>query len=112
MAKYTYYQSDNKIIAISSYAGKTVKGYAKCAPEDTFDTKKGKELAAARCNAKVADKRLKNATSKYHEAVAAYHKTLEHMNAMASYLEDSAAKKNEADNYVDTVLASFYDKED
>jgi len=41
--------------------GKPVRGVAKCAPNDEFDINKGKELAAARCNLKVAQKRVKKA---------------------------------------------------
>ena len=40
--KYRYYTAGNKIIAVSTYAGKTVRGIAKCAEGDTFDIEKGK----------------------------------------------------------------------
>ena len=45
------------VVAISTYAGKTVKGYAKCHPDDTWDWEKGKALAIARCAEKIAAKR-------------------------------------------------------
>lgn len=61
LEKYKFYIAKNKVIAVSTYAGKTVRGVAVCADSDTFDLEKGKRLAAARCNAKVAEKRLKNA---------------------------------------------------
>ena len=32
--------SKNEIIAVSTYAGKTVKGVAKCDPRDSFDKSK------------------------------------------------------------------------
>lgn len=41
--------SANDVIAVSTYAGKTVKGIAKCDPRDTFDIDKGVEIAEARC---------------------------------------------------------------
>ena len=78
-----------KIIAISTYAGRTVKGVAKCHPNDEFDVEFGKKLAAARCNEKVADKRFQRATNKYD---AAFHKLLEaqkEINRVRVYLEDS-----------------------
>lgn len=45
--------SKNEIIAVSTYAGKTVKGVAKCDPRDSFDKSKGEQLAIARCAAKL-----------------------------------------------------------
>ena len=47
--KYKYVVKDNKeIIAISTYAGKTVKARASCNPEDKYDEEFGKKLASAR----------------------------------------------------------------
>lgn len=57
------------VVAISSYAGKPVRGIAKCNPGDSFDVEFGKKLAAARCNLKIAQKRHKRAHDKYLEAV-------------------------------------------
>ena len=44
--KYKYYTAGNKVIAVSTYAGKTVKGVAKCDPKDIslsafYQTRKG-----------------------------------------------------------------------
>lgn len=89
---YTFYQDKNKIIAISSYAGKTVKGYAKCAPEDTFNTSIGKELAAARCGAKIALKRRKAAEKKYHDAVQELYAAQAKLEKMSNYLIDANAR--------------------
>lgn len=47
------------ILAISSFAGKTVKGVAKLDPRDSFDPTSGEELAKARCRSKIAQRRLK-----------------------------------------------------
>ena len=58
---YTQKDGIKVIIAMSTYAGKTVKGMAKCHPSDTYDEEKGKKLAAARCNLKIAELRYKNA---------------------------------------------------
>ena len=65
LEKYRYYIAGNKIIAVSTYAGRTVRGVAICHPQDSFDIEAGKKLAAARCNQKVADKRYERALSKY-----------------------------------------------
>ena len=74
LERYKFYIAKNKVIAVSTYAGKTVRGVAVCADSDTFDIEKGKRLAAARCNVKIAEKRLKNAEeeSLYFEQLMEY----------------------------------------
>ena len=54
ISKYKFFVTpdQSKIIAVSTYAGKTVKGVAKRDPRDSFDLDFGKELAAARCAAR------------------------------------------------------------
>ena len=90
MSKYKFFtDGTNKIVAVSTYAGRTVRGVAKCDPRDTFDTEKGEELAKARCAEKVAAKRLARAESeleKANRAVAAAQKRVE---KMQSYVKDS-----------------------
>lgn len=69
MFNYKYIVTGNKVIALSTYAGKTVRGVAKCAPGDEFDIEKGKDLATARCAYKIAQKRWKRSCQKLGEAV-------------------------------------------
>ena len=64
---YKYVVTPTKIIALSTYAGRTVRGIAKCHPNDTFNEEFGKALAAARCNEKIAEKRYARARKKYFE---------------------------------------------
>lgn len=56
--------SVTKVIAVSTYAGRSVRGVAICSIHDEFNLEKGKKLAAARCNAKVAKLRYKNSSRK------------------------------------------------
>ena len=65
MDKYKFYYAGNKVIAVSTYGGQRVRGVAVCSKDDEFDVEKGKKLAAARCNAKVARKRHDRAVAKY-----------------------------------------------
>ena len=67
---YRIYETPNKVIAVSSFAGQTVRGVAKCNPADEFDPEKGTALAIARCDTKIAEKRMKRACSKVDEAKA------------------------------------------
>lgn len=65
MARYTFYKQGNNVICVSHYAGKTVKGIAKCAPSDNYDENFGKALAQLRCDIKVANKRYQAAQANY-----------------------------------------------
>lgn len=95
--KYKFAQTkDNTIIAISTFAGKTVKGTAKCAPSDEFDPEKGKELAAARCNLKVAKKRKARASKKYMEAAKAADEAIAWYDKMKQYYMDAEDAVDEA----------------
>lgn len=107
MGRYKFYIADNKVIAVSSYAGKTVKGVAKCSPEDTFDVEKGKQLAAARCNAKIAEKREKRAWEKVREAEEAVNKASEYYDKMRVYRDDSVIAREEAETELDDILESL-----
>ena len=94
--KYKFYQYKDKngkdtVAAASTYAGRTVKGYAKCDPKDQFSIEKGKELAAARCNAKIASKRAKRAESKVEEAKMLVDEALAYLADMTQYQADACA---------------------
>ena len=87
--EYRYVFTGNKIIAISSYAGRTVKGVAKCHPNDEFDLEAGKALAAARCNKKIAAKRWARALKKYNEAFDEMNRIVEEYDKARSYMMDA-----------------------
>ena len=105
--KYKFYQFKNEnggttISAVSTYAGRTVKGYAKCDPRDNFNVEKGKELAAARCNLKIAEKRRDRASKKYLEATQAVIEANAYFEKMKQYFMD-------ADDQVDEAAAELRD---
>ena len=69
---YKVYTHGNEVVAVTSFARRPVRAVAKCDPRDTFDVEFGKALAIARCDVKVADKRLaaaKKRLVKAHEAM-------------------------------------------
>ena len=99
--QYKFYKFKNEnggttISAVSTYAGRTVKGYAKCDPRDNFDIEKGKELAAARCNLKVAEKRLNHASDKYMKASRAADEAIRYFEKMKQYYIDSVDQVDDA----------------
>lgn len=98
--KYHYYVAGDKVIATSTYAGKTVRGIAKCAEGDTFDVEKGKRLAALRCAEKVAKKRLKRAMRQMHEATWTFEQARLRYKDMTDYYRD--ATKTFCDAQIET----------
>ena len=89
---------------MSTYAGRAVKGYAKCNPNDEYVTADGMMLAAARCNLKVAEKRQARAAEKYEAAVAALVAAHDHLSAMSAYFSDSAVAVKEAKADLEKIL--------
>ena len=102
---YKFYVAGNKVFAVSSFAGATVRGVAKCNPNDEFDLEYGKALAAARCQEKIAAKRCKRAYSKVDEARAQVNAALAHLQKMMTYEADSEANYNIAAYELAQVLA-------
>lgn len=85
-----------KVIAVSSFAGQPVRGVAVCNPRDEFDLEKGKALAAARCNFKVAQKRYRRAMEKLYDASLARISAGEKYLNMANYSIDAEEAMNNA----------------
>lgn len=89
MDKYRFYEGSGKVIAVSTFAGKKVRGVAKCDPRDDFDQEKGKTLAAARCAQKIAYKRQARAKRQYMAAQAKLKAALAETERMRKYVDDS-----------------------
>lgn len=86
---YKFFHTKNKCICVSSYAGKPIRGIAKCAPGDTFDYEIGDKLARLRCDVKVMSARYNRAAKKFAEAEEAYLRAKRHYEKMAQYKDDS-----------------------
>lgn len=97
--KYKFYTNGTRVIAVSTYAGRTVRGVAICHDGDEFSLEKGKELAALRCDEKVARKRLARAKRKVEEARRGYINAKDHFDKMINYKDDAAY------NLAEVVLA-------
>lgn len=105
--KFIVIPEKRKIIAISHYQGKVVKATAVCHPNDKFDLEKGKELAAARCNEKVAEKRLRRAIQKLNEADDIYYRAMNKYANMVAYKSDAIEEKIAARKKVEELLGNF-----
>lgn len=93
---YRYIIVGKKIIAVSSFAKKPVRGVAVCSDSDHFNEANGKMLAALRCDEKVAKKRLNKATSDYYEVLEKLNNCNEEFRRVCNYLTDASRKYDEA----------------
>ena len=93
---YRFYSTADRVIAVSTYAGRIVRGVAICAENDQFSIEIGKKLAAARCNAKIAHKRRNRAERKFKEAVDAMKAAEAQLAKMTHYFNDSMDAEKEA----------------
>lgn len=105
--KYRYHTNGHKVIAVTTYAGKTVRGVANCDPGDTFSLDKGKDLAAARCAVKVAQKRVARARRKEQEAIEAFYNASDYMDKMTTYHSDAVNEQYDAEANLKEVLNSL-----
>ena len=79
--KVRFIHINNKIIAITKYAGDVIRASAKCNPEDEFNAAFGEKLAEAKLKVKLAkrrktwaEKQRKKANEKYIQACAVKNK--------------------------------------
>ena len=98
MARYRFIHNDNKVICISTFAKKSVKGVAKCSPSDDFNLETGKKLAQLRCDLKVADKRANRAAEKYVDAEDELYIATAHFNEMHDYFYNAELEYEKALN--------------
>jgi hypothetical protein len=96
-----------QIVAISTYAGKWVKGRATCHSDDTFNEEKGTELAVARCAHSVAKKRRAYAREKMNKAALHLLEAQKYYEKMNLYYADACAEVEEAATDVSAILAEM-----
>lgn len=107
MARYNIFKNEKgKIIVTSTYAKKTVRGVASWDKEGEYDEELGIQLAKARCDVKIANKRVLRAKEKCDEAAAAYKKATKSCQDSKDYLLRATEELNEAMN----VLQELYVK--
>ena len=105
--KYTYVVNGNKIIALQTYGGKVYRGVAKCAPEDEFDFEIGQQLAAARCNKKIAQARFAAANQKYNNAFDQCEYWQKQKDKYAHFTNDAAESVRIASDHLFALECNF-----
>lgn len=99
-----------QVIAVSSFAGHKVRGVAKCNPKDTFNLENGKRLAVARCNRKIAKRRMARAADRYSDAFAAMLAANEQYEKARQYYIDAVDKSDEAVEELNVILMEMDEK--
>ena len=111
MGRYKVYTNGtDKVVVASTYAGKVVRGTAKCNPEDKFDFDIGVELAQLRCDRKIAKKRYRRALAKQAEAVTQLAKAMINKGKMDTYLADADACFADVEAKYNSVLNKHFFK--
>lgn len=105
---YTIY-TDNKtrVIAVSTYAGKSVRGIATCASGDEFDLSAGVKIAANRCAVRIAEKRLRNATNRYETTKMWFEEASKCIGEAAEYKSDAVEKLAAAQKKLEKTIKSI-----
>ena len=101
---YSYNIDGNTIEATSSYAGNPVVGRAKCHESDEYDVFRGKAIAAARCNLKIAERRFKRATAKVDKVNKEMLELSKKIQKAGSYYYDSLQNLKDAKAILESAL--------
>ena len=109
--KYKHYsfivnEDKKKVIAVTHYAGRAIRGIAKCSPEDAFNMELGCMLAVARAEEKVAKAKVRNASAKYLEAAKAADAAQKRFDDMKQYYIDSVDQLDEIEEELNNLLKS------
>lgn len=88
MRYHFYTDGKRKVICVTTFAKKPVKGVAVCAEGDTFDLEKGKALAKARCDYYFGIKRLEYARERFNTIADIYSQVNRMKHEAMDYLND------------------------
>ena len=105
--RYSYVMHGDVISAGAKFAGNWVWGHARRHPADEYDETFGKDLAAARCNEKIAAKRYARAQKKYLEMCEELKDFQARAHKLGDYLRDSYEAHKEAKRIVAEVRSGI-----
>ena len=99
--KYKFYQfyvdeKNRQVIAVTHYAGRTIRATAKCHPDDIFDLEMGKKVAVAKAEIKVAKAKKRSAVVSYLDAAVIADAAHAHFNDMKQYYMDAIDQLDDA----------------
>ena len=92
------------VVVVCRYAGRPIRGVAKCSPNDTFDLEKGTEIAKTRANLKVAKMRKKRALEKRREAESIAVKAWDDSREAHAYWMDARNQYKQLEKHLEEIL--------
>lgn len=112
MARYNFYghtrpDGTKRIICVSSYAGKKVRGVAICAENDEFSEEKGMALAKARVDVEISRRRQLRAFQKLDEAEAALGAAERELDRMTVYSAEAGEQLEAANAALEEILKTM-----
>lgn len=103
--RYKFYTNGtNVVVCKSTFAKKVVAGVAKCNPSDQFSLEFGEKLAQARCDYKIAKKRLRYAKEQRFLTSKIAEKTRKEYVRAQKYMEDAIRDLNDARTKVEELV--------
>lgn len=98
--KYHFYYNfaNNTVVCITFYKGQTIRGAAKCNPDDNFNLDVGRRLAYLRCKQKFAKKKLKHSRKVYNESAIISAKAKNNFEKAREFMNDSEMQFENANN--------------
>lgn len=104
---YTYSVNGNTVYCITHYAGRPVRGTSKCDPSDEFNLEDGKKLSKARCNVKVAKKKLKMKQEKAKRALSELQIAIKNAEHAQKYQQEAMLFLQDAENTLAEIEAKL-----
>ena len=98
-----------EVIALSTFAGRTVRGKAILDEKDAFDLETGKKLAALRCAEKIGIKRVLRANDCLDCADAHVEAAKRFQDKMTHYYEDATLELAAVRDELDELMAKLMD---
>jgi hypothetical protein len=105
--KYNVSEDNRTVECLSSFAGKPVRGIAKCDPDDNFNVESGKEIAFARCELKISNKRRKKAFANYARAQADFERAKERLTKASDYIVDATIEYGENKKKLEAIESKY-----
>lgn len=103
--RYKFYATPGpKVVCVSHYAGKPVRGVAICSDQDEYDFDKGCAIAQARVDVSITERRMRRAMDKYYEAYNALKAADDHFEKMRIYVGDAEIQHDAAIAHLSQLL--------
>jgi len=101
---YKFYENGKNVVCISYYAKRPVRQEARLDERDEFDPELGREIARAKVDLRIAEKRLKNATFLRDATLDIFDQIQEQLIKYNDYYDDATAELQEATERLERLI--------